>query len=227
MPDKIYSRRFICLRIKEFKNGTPPQKRSLTQLLEYIGNEIELASHEEKKLDKDWSSLRDAHQDACRELNNSNNESAGWIYFKLGTLYERLTSIIPDDLMDDFINDYKDLDDADNKNITREDSRLKALHTRNNASKANKELIQIWATEIWKNDISKSIRLTDMCDVIHKTMETRVENEIKDVFKDDADDCKEWIEALKKAIPKKSQSLKPWLREVAPDYAKKPGRPNK
>ncbi len=227
MSDKVYSRRLISLRIKEFKNGTPPQKHSLTQLLEYIGNEIELASHEEEKLDKDWSILRDAHQSACRELNNSNNESAGWIYFKLGTLYERLTSAYYEDLMDDVIEDYKGLVDAEYKHTNREDSRLKALHTRNNASKANKELIQIWATEIWKNDISKSIRLTDMCDVIHKTMETRVENEIKDVFKDDADDCKEWIEALKKAIPKKSESLKPWLREVAPDYAKKPGRPKK
>lgn len=73
-----------------------------------------------------------------------------------------------------------------------------------------KDLAQEIASRIWREDTGQTIRLADACEMVWP--------ELVDVsFKYD----------VNQHLPENSASLKKWLREIAPGYAKKPGRPKK
>ena len=61
------------------------------------------------------------------------------------------------------------------------------------------------ATRLWSRDHNQEIRLAEMCDHVYKLM-LGVDHE---------------------HLPGESSGLKKWLRPVAPEYAKAPGRPKK
>lgn len=62
------------------------------------------------------------------------------------------------------------------------------------------------AARIWASDYTQEIRLADMCERIYKMMLDQGAGEY---------------------LPGESQGLKQWIRPVAPDYARRPGRPKK
>jgi hypothetical protein len=79
-----------------------------------------------------------------------------------------------------------------------------------NAEKAQlKQIVQAFAEDFWQKDSHKELRVSDMTDEVYaKTHAVLGKNPI--------------IEYL----PEKG-AVKDWLREIAPDYAKKGGRPKK
>lgn len=69
---------------------------------------------------------------------------------------------------------------------------------------------QATALRLWIEDKDKSIRLSEMCERVYKIM------------------CPielEW--GRDDLLPGEAVGIKPWLREVAPSHARKPGRPTK
>ena len=71
-----------------------------------------------------------------------------------------------------------------------------------------KEVIQDKALERWETDTEKDFRLADMCKLLLP--------EAQDIARE-----------IDTEVPTKADTLKPWLRKVAPEYAKKQGRPKK
>ncbi|RSB55082.1 hypothetical protein EGK59_05705 [Acinetobacter soli] len=71
--------------------------------------------------------------------------------------------------------------------------------------KANAQLAaKTIATHVWKNDSAKQIKTGEMCEIVWNTLiETQHVQE----------------------LPDKQESLKDWIKDVAPEYAKEPGRP--
>jgi len=88
--------------------------------------------------------------------------------------------------------------------------RERALIFKNGLATAIKEIAQRVALMRWEVDTAEEIRLGEMCG---------------NIFAEfcEASKGKDWEELL----PDTSEGIKPWLREVAPDYAKKQGRPKK
>ncbi|MNP61225.1 hypothetical protein D3C76_1563840 [compost metagenome] len=76
----------------------------------------------------------------------------------------------------------------------------------NNHKAAAIEYAKVIATEIWAADTAQKIRLRDMAE--------RVWARLID-------------EGLDKWLPDKAESIKEWLKPVAPEYARKAGRPRK
>jgi len=66
---------------------------------------------------------------------------------------------------------------------------------------------------LWDRDELKQIRLGEMCEEVYSHLYTMFSG----------DDLADYQTAL----PDLPQGLKPWLREIAPDYARKGGAPKK
>lgn len=71
-----------------------------------------------------------------------------------------------------------------------------------------KKAVQEKALERWATDIDKDFRLTEMCKLV-------------------LPDARYIAGQIETEAPDKADTLKPWLREVYPEYAKKKGRPKK
>lgn len=65
------------------------------------------------------------------------------------------------------------------------------------------------ATKLWANDHERKIRLGEMCERVYKLMQSIEQDHGRDF------------------LPGESDGLKPWLRKVAPDYARRGGAPKK
>lgn len=65
------------------------------------------------------------------------------------------------------------------------------------------------AKMLWAQDQAREIRLGEMCETVYKLMQS-IEADLGKDF-----------------LPGQSEGIKPWLREVAPKYAQKKGRPSK
>lgn len=84
------------------------------------------------------------------------------------------------------------------------------LKIRNAKATALKEVAQELAVSKWEQDKEKKIRILDMCNLIYSDIDIMTERQnITDL------------------MPLLPEGLKPWLREVAPGYAKKAGAPKK
>lgn len=70
------------------------------------------------------------------------------------------------------------------------------------------EEIQESARKRWATDLDKDFRVTEMCELLL--------SEAQDIARQ-----------IGTKVPTKADTLKPWLREIAPKYAKKQGRPRK
>ena len=91
------------------------------------------------------------------------------------------------------------------KNIWK-DSSLKQRQGVSSAKILAKELARHIATEQWKRDIKNQIRISEMCEIVwSKLVESNLE----------------------KQLPNQPQSLKPWIVDRAPSYAREAGRPTR
>ncbi|MCK5852232.1 hypothetical protein KAH27_04305 [bacterium] len=98
----------------------------------------------------------------------------------------------------------RSLDNFKNKKINRESGIIK----RNENAKKLKKFAQKTAEKLWKDDKDKKIRIGQMCDLVYPLVyEYAVEKDMTE------------------QIPEQVNGLKPWLRKIAPDYAKEGGRP--
>jgi hypothetical protein len=80
-----------------------------------------------------------------------------------------------------------------------------------------KHTAQKLAQENWQSDTDQQIRISEMADIVWGKLYERITTEFSESTRESA------LEAL----PDLPVGLRPWLRELAPDYAKKPGRPRK
>ena len=86
--------------------------------------------------------------------------------------------------------------------------RDRPLTEKSNKAKAMIGVAQEVAADLWRDDITHSIRLADMCERVYRVLIPFAAE-------------KNIIELL----PEKVEGIKPWLRPVAPAYAQKRGRP--
>jgi hypothetical protein len=89
-------------------------------------------------------------------------------------------------------------------------NRERELRKRNENAQALKSEAQRKAQEKWQKDKEQQIRLGDMCEKVYRAI-------IDFATRSNTLDL----------LPGEAEGIKPWLREIAPDYAKKPGRPKK
>jgi len=100
-----------------------------------------------------------------------------------------------------------------------EELRQLPLKKKSSDTEIAKKIVQGFALDEWKKDIEQKIRTTDMCHIIHNKVQKMCDKLglLKYLPSDDE-------RGIRKPNPEK---LKPWLKEVAPAYAKKAGRPPK
>tara|TARA_R110001599_G_scaffold203973_4_gene401212 strand:- start:1708 stop:2343 length:636 start_codon:yes stop_codon:yes gene_type:complete len=73
-----------------------------------------------------------------------------------------------------------------------------------------KKMSQSIAELAWRDDIDQAIRLSEACEMVWpQLVEMAVRRDMQDL------------------LPDKASSLRDWLRPIAPDYARKGGRPKK
>lgn len=84
--------------------------------------------------------------------------------------------------------------------------RTEALHEINAAKESAIEQAQEIAKDLWAADTDETIRIRDMADKVYKALLTR---------------------GMRDVLPLYTDTLKDWIRPVAPDYACKPGKPKK
>ena len=84
-------------------------------------------------------------------------------------------------------------------------ARLKGLKKVNQGKQRCKAIARAKAQILWEADHDQKIRLGDMCE--------QVWNSLFGKYRED--------------LPDKPDGMKSWLRQVAPSYARKPGRPKK
>lgn len=84
--------------------------------------------------------------------------------------------------------------------------RTEALHEINAGKNAAIKQAQKIAEDLWAADTDETIRIRDMADKVYKALLTR---------------------GMTDVLPQESDTLKDWIRPVAPDYACKPGKPKK
>lgn len=88
------------------------------------------------------------------------------------------------------------------------DKRKRPLELKNLQLSLLKEQSLELASKLWSTDEKQEIKLMDMCEKVYRKLNTLN----PEIFK---------------YVPNDAAGLKPWLRKVAPDYAKKPGRPKR
>ncbi|MCY1449598.1 hypothetical protein D9M71_663480 [compost metagenome] len=76
----------------------------------------------------------------------------------------------------------------------------------NNHKAAVIEYAKVIATENWEADTAQKIRVGDMAEIVWARLV---------------------VESLKKWLPDKPEGIKEWIKSVAPEYARKAGRPPK
>ena len=85
----------------------------------------------------------------------------------------------------------------------RNKKRQAGLDHLNQSKQSAKSAAQDKALKLWSEDTEQRIRIGEMCQTVWADMH------------EDFGEC----------LPDSANGMKPWLREVAPDYAKKGGRP--
>ena len=153
---------------------------------------------ESDAIDDRWEHLREATVSAEQALETGNHNALATAFYSLGCAAESLQHPSQEESLD------------------RLKAQLDKMHREFPLKKRQlqKELLQgmakIIAERVWRNDEDQEIRLTDAC---HHVWPELVEVAHDRGFED--------------ALPDKPESLKPWLREFAPDYARKAGPPRK
>jgi hypothetical protein len=84
--------------------------------------------------------------------------------------------------------------------------RTEALHEINAAKDTAIKQAQEIAKGLWSADTAETIRIGQMADMVYRTLHTL---------------------GMTDVLPQEPDTLKDWIKSVAPDYARKPGKPKK
>lgn len=103
----------------------------------------------------------------------------------------------------------KDIPDLLNAKIA-DMQRQMPLHIQNINVKHLRQWAQFKATQYWDQDAEQSIRVAGMAAKVYEELKLYAHK----------------IDALN-ALPGDHEGIRPWLREIAPPYAKAPGRPKR
>lgn len=167
----------------------------ITLLLDHMKHEIASAL---KAGDErhDWKLLQHHLSQLEKDGINNNTEKVNWHFFEMGRVFSTLEANL------------EELTPLLHKGL----HAIQVNHARNaplNKRNIRRDAIREEALRIakieWNSNKSHSIRLSEMCDIVWSIL---LEH-------------KEFMDVL----PDNASGLKPWLREVAPNWAKKPGRP--
>lgn len=194
------------------------------EILDYIKNELITTLETGDELDCDWDEIRSYHLRASLKLSTGSIPEICWAFFKLGEVHERLQHPTRFELSETLDNYKDDLPRLMTLELA-EMKRLQPLKHKNYAKEMVKETAQEIADKLWKEDIGERILLTEMTKAVHPKLLADIERGIAnhvDLINDGDIAC-----ALRNATPNKPENLKPWLREIAPGYASKQGRPKK
>ena len=100
----------------------------------------------------------------------------------------------------------KELVHLHTKNFTREHASMRPLNALNDKKAALTEHAQAIASELWKADTSKKIRIGEMADKVYRALSS---------------------EGFTELLPGTAERIKEWIKPSAPDYARKGGRRRK
>ena len=192
------------------------------EILEHIKQEIVATLETGKELDHDWEEIRSYHLRASLKLKTGNIPEIFWALFKLGCIYERLQHPTNDEFLNILDNRQEELQRLKKLEVA-EASRQQPLKLKNYTTELVKETAQEIADKLWQEDTDNITRLTKMCEDVYPKLITSIEYGIENYV--DLINDGNIASALRKAIPKKPDGLKPWLRDIAPNYASKEGRP--
>lgn len=185
------------------KCNSPPMK----DFLEYQCNQFLLAL-ESGNADSDWCKLYDSVKDAQNILKEGDIDQVALAFIRVGEAIERIRWPADDKFLDLVQAKISSDKRKENSNIERH-NRLKYIVI----DIARKE-----AKKLWEDDHERKIRMRDMCYlVIDKLFEhEQLKQELGS----------QGIE-LTSMIPEHMTSMKNWFKDIAPDYARKGGRPKK
>lgn len=145
----------------------------------------------------EWDQLIEMIKLALDNISPLNFNAACWRFFQLGMLTQELTR----ETSNEMINLYQNT-------LSHRKSKL-PLIIHNLKADYVKKLAQATARKKWKADKSKELRIIDMASIVWAELHDSLD--------------KDFVGAL----PDKQEGIKPWIRSVAPEYAKVGGRPKK
>ena len=156
-----------------------------------------------KRADKrpEWGQLLEEAELAVDAFSPLDLHRLCWRFFGLGQLTQRLT----DESNEEKIKSTQEfLESLELANIARKTKFNTDL--RNAMKKFVIEKTRQMAAELWEADIEQEYRIGEMAELVFKHLRST--------------ESAKFVEFL----PKKAASLKLWLKPVAPEYARKPGR---
>ena len=150
--------------------------------------------------DERWQALEDAAEAARAALEGDSQLSAPMAWVSLGEAIERLAWVSLGEAIErlSWPPDKVRVYELEHAELKRQmPNRMKQAFIRT---------ISEYAQSQWRRDVDQQIRLGDMCELVWSEIAS---TEYRD------------------KLPDQPQGLRPWLKPVAPEYAKKPGRPRK
>ena len=193
----------FCIFIEERYNSKE-EDGSIEDIILFLESKIKIAKNSNYKREE-WDLLELTCNEAKEEIKKGNIEESCWAFFRMGSLAHHLEG----ESQEEILELYK-IFQAYVRNQKSELSRATPLFSKQYFLKKVKKSVQKIAEEKWKRDENKSIRISKMTKLIWKHLQDKENN----LFNH-------------KHFPKKEDSLKPWLREIAPAYAQKRGAPTK
>ncbi len=182
--------------VLQFKNPTA------ADLIEFLLAEIEKAKEAKTTRSQEWLSMKMHAVKARAALDEGNIEVACFEFYALGHIDARLSHLSAADT--EFLL----------KLASASFARSMSLQRINQSIQTTKTFIQKIALLAWKEDKSHRIRTAEMERLVRRLMDYVIKNLENESLR------QETLVALPKP-----PTLKKWLREVAPEYAKKAGRP--
>lgn len=170
----------------------------LADFLNHHRGEVEKAEYA-GILDRRIGDLRNAINRAALALQNGDTASIASAFFSMGEKAEKLNHP-PEDEMSEL---YR-------AQLEKMKSEL-PIKLRNSKIEFLKGCVEIIARRIWEKDTKQEIKLIDAC---HEVWPELV-------------DVAEHYNVGWDLYPNEAAGLKPWLRPLAPEYAKRPGAPKK
>ncbi|MFC1689787.1 hypothetical protein ACFL07_09080 [Pseudomonadota bacterium] len=163
----------------------------------------ELQSSEDRGDERpEWKNLDDMLGRALFALTLNDPNQISWAFYRLGRITHQLESKSAEEM-------------EELHKLADHSKKARAPLNRINAIRGYaKNIAQAFAIQKWESEEEGKTRISEMCEhVWQRICEERYEGKIGQVIID--------------GLPDKPSGLKAWLREIAPDDAKKPGRPPK
>ena len=171
---------------------------NLTEFLDHQFKQVVNAMEAGCSNDHRWGFLQSAAIAAKESLKENNVSLIALAFMRLGATINELTHPHPEVVSSAFLAELN------------QHKQTRSLFLRNAKIKFLKGAASQIAEDYWESDTRKEIRITSMCELIWpKIVEL-------------ADDL-----TLVDLLPNDASKLKPWIRGIAPEWAKKGGRPKK